>query len=120
MTQTTSNIVLPGPVLVYVAPASTAAPANTVAKGTTWGGSWVEVGFTKGGAVLKTDVTKYESVMDQYNAPVKDFITEQHATMTFAVGEATLTQIKQATGFGTVTTGSTESTFGVGAVDGIP
>jgi len=120
MTQTVSNIVLPGPVMVYVGPASTAAPANTITKGTAWGGSWVEVGLTKGGALLKTDTEKYEVMVDQYNAAVKDFITKQEASITFAASEATLTNLKQALGYGTITSGSTESTLGVGAVDGIP
>jgi hypothetical protein len=116
---TTSNIVIPGPVLVCVAPASTAAPANTVAKGTTWGGSWVDVGATMDGVTFNVQTEKFEVMIDQYNAPVKDFITAQNAEMTFTAGEATLTNLKQAMGYGTVTSGSTESTLGVGAVDGI-
>jgi hypothetical protein len=119
MSVTTSNIVIPGPVIVYVAPASTAAPANTVAKGTTWGGSWVDVGATMDGCTLTVSTEKFEVMVDQYNAPVKDFITAQNAEMKFTAGEATLTNLKQALGYGTVTSGSTESTLGVGAVDGI-
>ena len=120
MTLTSSNIVLPGPVKIYVGTASTTPPADTIAKGTAWGGSWVEVGFTKGGAVLKPETEKYSVEVDQYNAPIKDFIVKQTAQMTFAVAEATLTNIKQAMGYGTITAGSTESTLGVGAADGIP
>jgi len=120
VTLTVSNVVLPAPVRVYIGPESTAAPANSISKGTAWGGSWVEVGLTEGGATLKTEVEKYEVMVDQYNAPVKDFITKQTAQITFAVAESTLTQLKQAIGFGTVTSGSTESTLGVAATDGIP
>ena len=119
MATTTSNIVVPGPVIVYVGPASTAAPANTIAKGTAWGGSWVDVGATMDGVTISAKTEKFEVMVDQYNAPVKDFITGQGLEMTFTVAEATLTNLKQALGYGTVTTGSTESTLGVGAVDGI-
>jgi hypothetical protein len=124
VTQTASNIVMPGPVLVYIAPHSTsalqAAPANTIAKGTTWGGNFVEVGYTKGGALLKTE-TEYLGVeVDQANAPVVDFITKQSATMEFQASEVTLANIKQALGYGTITSGSTESTFGVAGTEGFP
>lgn len=119
MTLSTSNIVIPGPVLVYVAPQSAAAPANTIAKGTAWGGTWVDVGATMDGVTISAHTTKFEVLVDQYNAPVKDFITAQGLEMKFTVAEGTLTNLKQALGYGTVTTGSTESTLGVGAVDGI-
>lgn len=121
MTVTTSNIVVPGPVIVYVGPASTALPANTVAKGTAWGGSWVDVGATMDGFTLSFKTEKFEVNIDQYNAPVKDFITGQGVEATFTVAEATLTNLKQALGYGTVTAGSTESSLAVGAtVDTIP
>jgi len=122
--QSATNIVMPGPVLVYIAPHSTsalqAAPANTIAKGTTWGGNWVEVGYTKGGAILKTETEHLAVETDQVNAPVVDFITKQTATMEFQAQEVTLTNLKQSLGYGTITTGSTESTFGVAATEGFP
>lgn len=124
MTQTASNIVTPGPCLIYIAPYSSsaleAAPANTISKGTAWAGNWVEVGYTKGGVVIKPEVEHLSVSPDQVNAPVVDFIVGQTATVSFVASEGTLTNIKQALGFGTVTTGSTESTLGVSATDGIP
>lgn len=124
MTQTASNIVMPGPVLVYIAPHSTSAlqtaPAATILKGTAWGGTFVEVGYTKGGAVLKTETEQLAVEVDQVNAPVVDFITKQSATIEFQASEATLTNIKQALGYGTITTGSTESSFGVAGTEGFP
>lgn len=120
MTQTASNIVLPGPVLVYMAAASTAEPANTVAKGTAWGGSWTEVGFTKGGVVAKPTWEKVVVTSDQTNARVKSFLTQVGIEITFAAQESTLTNIKQALGFGTLTSGSTESTFKVAGTEGWP
>lgn len=124
MSQTVSNIVLPGPCRVFIAPYSSssleAAPANSVAYGDAWGGNWVEVGYTKGGAVLKPETEHLTVEMDQVNAPLADYITAQRAMVSFACGEATLTNIKQALGYGTITSGSTESTLGVSATDGIP
>lgn len=124
MTQTVSNIVLPGPCLVYIAPYSSSslesAPANSIAKGTTWGGNWVDVGFTKGGVVLKPGTEHLEVEMDQVNAPLHDYVIKQTGEVTFAAGEATLTNLKQALGYGTITTGSTESTLGVSGTDGYP
>jgi hypothetical protein len=119
---TVSNIVLPGPCKVYIAAHSTssleAAPASSVSYGTAWGGGWVEVGFTKGGVVLKPEVEHLTVENDQVNAPVADFITAQRGSVTFAAQEATLANIKQALGYGTITSGSTESTLGVSATDG--
>lgn len=124
MTQTAGNIVMPGPVMVYIAPHSTsalqAAPAATILKGTAWGGTWVEVGYTKGGAILKTETEYLEVEPDQVNAPVVDFITKQSATIEFQASEATLTNLKQSLGYGTITSGSTESSFGVAATEGFP
>jgi hypothetical protein len=109
--------------MVYIAPYSSsaleAAPTSSIAKGTAWGGGWVEVGYTKGGVVLQPNTEFLSVEMDQVNAPLVDYITKQTAEVTFAAGEATLTNIKQALGYGTVTAGSTESTLGVSGADGL-
>lgn len=124
MTQTVGNIVLPGPCLVYIAAHSTsaleAAPASSIAKGTTWGGGWTEVGYTKGGVVLKPETGFLEVETDQSNAPVADAIISQKGNVSFVALEATLTNLKQALGHGTVTAGSTESTLGVSGADHFP
>lgn len=121
MTQTVNNIVVAGPVMIYAcSTVGEAAPANSIAKGTAWGGNWVEVGFTQDGIELEVQTEKFAVEVDQYNAPVKDFITKQEAMFKFKAAEATLTNIKQAIGYGTITTGSTETTLGVSAQDGIP
>jgi len=124
VTLTVANIVVPGPCKVYIAAYSAsaleAAPSSSIAYGAAWAGNWVEVGYTKGGALLKSESEDLEVEMDQVNAPLTDYITKQGATMSFVAGEATLTNIKQALGYGTVTSGSTESTLGVSATDGLP
>jgi len=121
--QSINNIVIPGPAVVYIAPHSTsalqAAPAATILKGSEWAGTWVEAGYTKGGVQLQTSVEALNVEVDQVNAPVTDFITSQKATISFACTEATLANMRQALGFGTITTGSTESKLGVSAADGI-
>lgn len=124
MTQTVGNIVLPGPCKVYIAAHSTSAlesaPASSVAKGTDWGGGWAEVGYTKGGVTLKPETGYLEVEVDQANAPVADSIISQRGQVTFVASEATLTNIKQAMGQGTLTSGSTESTLGVSGTDHFP
>lgn len=124
MTQTASNVVLPGPCLVYIAPYSSssleAAPTSSIAKGSAWGGNWVEIGYTQGGVVGTPSTDFVSPDLDQVNAPIVDFITKQGLEVTFAAAEATLTNIKQALGYGTLTTGSTESTLGVSGRDGLP
>lgn len=119
MTVTVSNIVLPGPCKVYMCPLASAAsaPAATILYGTAWGGTWVEVGFTMGGVVAETSFSNYVVQPDQYNAGVAEARTQDGIKVTFAMLEATLTNIKQALGIGTITTGSTESTFGVAGND---
>lgn len=114
MTLTASNLVLPGPAKVYVGTAGAAVPVDSVAKGTAWGGSWVEVGLTLGGAQATFGHENVEAMSDQYNAAVAAMIVQQSVTITFAAAETTLTNLKQALGYGTLTAGSTESTFGVG------
>jgi hypothetical protein len=124
VTQTVGNIVLPGPCKVFIAAYSAAslqtAPASSVAYGSDWGGTWTEVGYTKGGVMLKPEVEHLSVEVDQVNAPVADAIISQTASVTFAAAEATLTNIKQALGYGTVTSGSTESTLGVSGADYFP
>lgn len=113
MTLTPGNLTLPGPCKIYVGTASAAQPASSVAYGTAWGGSWTEVGLTLGGAEVSLGMDKITAKSDQYNAGHLSQITSQVVAVKFAVAESTLTQLKQALGYGTLTAGSTESTFGV-------
>lgn len=117
MAVTVSNLVLPGPCRVYVGPASTAAPASSIAYGAAWAGSWVDVGATVGGVVAQIGLANLSVVVDQYNEAVAEMRIQDSIKVNFAAGEATLTNLKQAMGIGTLTTGSTESTFGVSGAD---
>lgn len=123
MAQTNTNIVFPGPCKVFIAAHSRtaleAAPASTVAMGTAWGGGWTEVGFTEGGVAINATTEHLTVGADQVNAALEDFVTAQAASLTFATIEATFENMKQALGYGTITTGSTEKTLGVNATDGL-
>ena len=118
------NVTLTGPAKIYIAAYSAsaleAAPTHSIAYGTTWGGNWTDVGWTKGGVTLKPETEHLTVEVDQVNAPVADFITAQRGTFSFVSSEATLTMLKQAMGVGTITTGSTESTLGVSGTAGFP
>lgn len=117
MTLTTSNLTLPGPAKVYVGTASTAVPANTIAYGVAWSGTWVEVGLTLGGAGLQLGMEKTTAKSDQYGAGHFSVVNQVSCELTFDVAETTLTNLKQALGYGTLTAGSTESTYGVSSAE---
>lgn len=105
----TSNNVVLGHGLVYITTTiGTALPADTVAKGTAFGGTWVNVGYTKGVSAKINDERKRIDV-DQSTVDVKEYISKNDASITVNMSEVTLANLKYALGQGTLsTTGSTE------------
>jgi hypothetical protein len=118
------NIVLPGPVRVLIAPwvsgTIEAPPANSVAYGDDWGGDWVDVGATQGGAVMKVAEETYSVTIDQQKQPVADRKISEVATVEAVLVEATLANIKKAMGLGTITVGSTVTSFGSDGDETLP
>jgi len=118
------NIVLPGPVRVMIAPwvagAIQTPPASSVAYGASWGGSWVDVGATQGGAMLKVEEETYSVQIDQQKQPVADRKISEVATVEAVLVEATLANIKKAMGLGTITVGSTVTSFGSDGEETLP
>lgn len=98
-----------GPGTVYINTTVAAAlPADTTAKGGSWGGTWVELGYTGGVSLAISDERTHIEV-DQSTADVKSFVTKQEASVTVSMKEATMANLKYALGLGTLsTTGSTE------------
>lgn len=84
--------------------ASNALPANTVAWDGTWGGGWVDVGYTSGGLHFQTDVTRTPVVVDQELDPIALVGTARTATMRTNLSQFDLDNIVTATGQGAVTT----------------
>jgi hypothetical protein len=92
--------------LVYVAPysISNALPADTVLWGTTWGGSFVDQGYTSGGVHFTTEVTRGEIRVDQELDPVLRPATARTASMNTNLAQFSGAAIVSATGQGSVTT----------------
>lgn len=116
MTPSVDNVVLPGPVRVFIAPyvanAIEAPPANTVAYGASWGGNWVDIGYTKGGGNIKIDEEVYSVTADQSKTPILDRKVGETATLEAVLLEATLENLHTALGIGELTIGSTVTSFG--------
>lgn len=115
---TISNIVVAGPVAVYIAAESEAPPANSIAYGTAWGGNWTALGFTEDGSSTEFNHAAENTAhkVDQYAAPVKSTRASEEVTLKVTLAEATLANLQRAiASVGTLTAGSTESTFEVGA-----
>lgn len=124
VTNTPTNVVLPGPCRVFMCSLASGAavgPLDTVAYGADWAGSpaWTYVGMTEGGVVAETSWSNYVVKPDQYNAGVAEARIQDDIKVSFAMLEATITNIKQSMGIGTITTGSTSTTFGVAGNDTI-
>lgn len=124
MTYDVENIVLPGPVRVLIAPWVSgnieAPPASSVAYGDAWGGDWVDVGATQGGANMKVEEETYSVTIDQQKQPVADRKVSEVATIEAVLVEATLANIKKALGLGTITVGSTVTSFGSDGEETLP
>jgi hypothetical protein len=103
-----NNIVLgAGSILVSTTVADTM-PADTVAKGGTWGSNWVNLGYT-GGVTAKITAEHKEIEVDQSTIGVRAYATKQEVELEVMVKEATLANLKYALGWGTLsTTGSTQ------------
>jgi hypothetical protein len=116
MTPNVENVVLPGPVRVFLAPwvegSIETPPADTVAYGDAWGGDWVDIGYTKGGGTVKIAEEAYSVQADQQKQPILDRKTSENATVEVVMLEATLANLKKAIGLGTITVGSTVTSFG--------
>lgn len=110
MAQTTASVVI-GRALVYIGTANavTAVVADTVAAGTAWGGSWVELGHTKSGATVTISKDVYSLDSDQINVDLLAVPTHETYSITLNLLESTLSNLKRATSMGTLaTSGSTE------------
>jgi hypothetical protein len=121
-----TKIRLNGATKIYIAPYSSSAlesaPADTVALGTAWGDTWVEVGYTEGGGIINFETGHTEVNVEQVNAPILANINSQTGTISFVIAETTLANLKNVMGHGTITTGAaaTEDTIGIGTTDVFP
>lgn len=77
------------PALVYRAPYGTTVPADTVAAGTAWGGSWVNQGYTNAPLSLLYEDEELDIMIEQALAPVGRVKTLENATFETVMAELT-------------------------------
>lgn len=84
-----ANLIL-SPATVYCAPLNTALPANTVAYGASWGGSWARVGFTSAPLKMGYSYTAAEAMIEESLAPVNRGKKEEGASLETVLAEMNL------------------------------
>lgn len=78
-------------------------PADTVVWDGTWGGTWVDVGYTSGGLHVSTEVGRTPIEVDQELDPIALVATSRTATMSTNLSQFDIDNIVDATGQGAVT-----------------
>lgn len=81
-----TNIIVT-PAVVYYAPYGTAVPADTVAAGTAWGGSWVKMGYTKTPLAANYETEELDVEIEQSIAPVDRVKTKEALTLETMLAE---------------------------------
>lgn len=80
-----------------------ALPADTVARDGTWGGNWVDLGYT--GGIQYSAPTDFQHVeVDQSTIEVRSFAVKQDLEIELTLKETTVENLKYALGFGTLST----------------
>lgn len=80
-----------------------ALPADTTARDGSWGGNWVELGYTGGVQYSMSNEHRHVEV-DQSTIEVRSFVTKQDLTVELTLKETTVENLKYALGFGTLST----------------
>lgn len=92
------------PARIWQSPVAEALPDETsIAYGGTWGGNWVDVGYTLQPLTMSFDRTLFELEVEQITGVVKRRVTKEMAMFETVLAEATPTNLQLAIG-GTVTT----------------
>lgn len=92
--------VLVGTANVFTAPAGTAAVADTIAGGQTWGSPWVYIGATEEGLTLAVSSSTANINVEEQATPVLVVTNEVTIEMRFSLSEDTLETMKLAYGGG--------------------
>jgi hypothetical protein len=96
--------VLIGTAILYTAPANTAAPADTIADGTTWASPWTYVGATEEGVSLAVGTDTGDIRVEEQSTPVLIVVNAKNVRILAALSEDTIENMKLAYGGGTLTT----------------
>ncbi|HEY1292938.1 MAG TPA: hypothetical protein VGJ60_07665 [Chloroflexota bacterium] len=92
--------------IVYTEPwqPSNAFPADAIPWGQTWGGTWVDKGFTSGGLHVRLAVQRQDILVDQQVDPVLRIPTSRDITMECRLAQINMANLAEGTGQGTPTT----------------
>lgn len=86
--------VLVGSAILYTAPFGTAFPADTVAAGVTWGGSWTYIGGTEDGVTTAFSTNPNDIYIDEVSIPAVTAVGTATFEFRFNLSEDTLDSIK--------------------------
>ena len=101
MPEIVSDIIVT-PAVVYYATYGATVPADTVAAGTAWGGSWVKVGYTNAPLSMLYEADELDLEIEQSLAAVDRIKTKESLTLETTLAELYLDGIQLGSG-GTVT-----------------
>jgi hypothetical protein len=101
----------------YIAPYDSASvealPADTTARDGSWGGDWVDLGYTAGVQYGVANEHRHVEV-DQSTIEVMSRVVKQDVTIELTLKQATVENIKYALGFGTLATSGSSGVLTVG------
>ena len=93
----TTNVLV-GTAKLFTAPSGTAAVADTIAGGETWGSPWVYIGGTEQGVKLTFGTTTSDITIEEQATPVLVVTTLVNVTIAFSLSEDTVESMKLAYG----------------------
>ena len=113
-TGTVSDVLI-GTGVLYVAAKGTAFPAQDSSTATQWAANpsgWTDVGFSEDGWTLEYDKTFEDIMVAEEIDPIKSVKSAQEIRLTGTLAQASLTNIKEAFGGGTITENDTDFASG--------
>lgn len=102
-TRTATNILV-GDAVMYLAPAGTAAPADTIAFEDSWLTPWYHPGYSESGLTFNFDRKEQKHYVEEVSNPLMITTKESTLKVSFGFAESTLENLKYAMGGGTITT----------------
>lgn len=98
-----TNVIV-GEATLYIGPANTAMPDDTVALGEAWPVGWTYIGATDAGVTLTVSTNTQDITIEEQSTPALVTVTSKDVTVACALAEDTIANMKTAYGGGTLTT----------------
>lgn len=96
MANVVSDLILT-PALVYRAAVGSSVPADTVAAGTAWGGSWTNWGYTAAPVTFGYEDEQVDVEIEQALAPVKRYKSKENLTIETILAELNMASMEVVT-----------------------